>query len=347
MADKVIVTKSKLTGLGDKIRAKTGSTAKMTIDAMNAALDNVNSGSNVIEVNELPTENIDENATYKIPSKFVNIYTLIDTSAGGNLGDDTAISGCEVLDTKPTDNIVSSDMATSTMYLYYITGENDIFLYGNVGAGDMWYTLGQVLSLMGWPSISFQGELMYGEFPTNIGYYAYFDKEKYYKANNNVFSEVGTANYIIERLCNHELDGKLEFTNTHFGFGSDFTLARSKFEYIKITNRSLQTNNLAFGIDKDIFLQCSAKTIYLSHTNRNAYLFFSGSIFDGCKNLTKLVLDFGAFQSQSGDILIRTPIAEGNGYIYVPDDKVEEVKTIAPYSNYASQIKPLSEYVEE
>lgn len=47
MADKVIVTKSKLTGLGDKIRAKTGSTDKMTIDAMNAALDNVGGGASV------------------------------------------------------------------------------------------------------------------------------------------------------------------------------------------------------------------------------------------------------------------------------------------------------------
>ena len=46
MADKVIVTKSKLTGLGDKIRAKTGSTAKMTIDAMHVALDSIGGGSN-------------------------------------------------------------------------------------------------------------------------------------------------------------------------------------------------------------------------------------------------------------------------------------------------------------
>lgn len=40
MADKVIVSKSKLTGLGDKIRAQTGRTDTLTIDEMNIALNN-------------------------------------------------------------------------------------------------------------------------------------------------------------------------------------------------------------------------------------------------------------------------------------------------------------------
>ena len=41
-----------------------------------------------------------------------------------------------------------------------------------------------------------------------------------------------------------------------------------------------------------------------------------------------------------------TLIASGNGYIYVPDKLIEQYKTATNWSVYASQIKPLSEYVE-
>ena len=41
------------------------------------------------------------------------------------------------------------------------------------------------------------------------------------------------------------------------------------------------------------------------------------------------------------------PNGDKDGYIYVPDDLVESYKTTTGWSTYASQIKPLSEYVEE
>lgn len=41
-----------------------------------------------------------------------------------------------------------------------------------------------------------------------------------------------------------------------------------------------------------------------------------------------------------------TPIANGTGFIYVPDDMVEAYKTATNWSSYASQIKPLSELGE-
>ena len=42
-----------------------------------------------------------------------------------------------------------------------------------------------------------------------------------------------------------------------------------------------------------------------------------------------------------------TPIANGTGYIFVPDDLVDSYKTATNWSVYADQIKPMSEYVEE
>lgn len=43
----------------------------------------------------------------------------------------------------------------------------------------------------------------------------------------------------------------------------------------------------------------------------------------------------------------RTPIASGTGYIYVPDNLVEQYKVATNWSTYASQIKPLSELGEQ
>lgn len=48
----------------------------------------------------------------------------------------------------------------------------------------------------------------------------------------------------------------------------------------------------------------------------------------------------------NANALLSTPIANGKGYIYVPDDLVESYKTATNWSVYANQIKPMSEYVE-
>ena len=42
-----------------------------------------------------------------------------------------------------------------------------------------------------------------------------------------------------------------------------------------------------------------------------------------------------------------TPIANGSGYIYVPDELIDSYKTATNWSVYADQIRPMSEYVEE
>lgn len=41
-----------------------------------------------------------------------------------------------------------------------------------------------------------------------------------------------------------------------------------------------------------------------------------------------------------------TPIASGTGYIYVPDELVEDYKAATNWSNYGDQIKPISELEE-
>ena len=48
----------------------------------------------------------------------------------------------------------------------------------------------------------------------------------------------------------------------------------------------------------------------------------------------------------NSDAFKSTPIANKAGYIYVPDELVEQYKKATNWSVYASQIKPLSAYTE-
>ena len=66
--------------------------------------------------------------------------------------------------------------------------------------------------------------------------------------------------------------------------------------------------------------------------------------FSGCTALKTVVLRLNRVsQLKAADVFNNTPIANGTGYIYVPDDLVEQYKAATNWSAYASQIKPISE----
>lgn len=90
-------------------------------------------GSNIIEVEELPTENIDENAIYKLVDKFVTIALC----QGGSYwiaylfeGEDTVFSH-NYVKTRPTENILLSTKDGKTLHFYYVEDENEILVYGD------------------------------------------------------------------------------------------------------------------------------------------------------------------------------------------------------------------------
>ena len=68
------------------------------------------------------------------------------------------------------------------------------------------------------------------------------------------------------------------------------------------------------------------------------------NVFYGCTALKTVVLRLNRVsQLKAADVFNNTPIANGTGYIYVPDDLVEQYKAATNWSAYASQIKPISE----
>lgn len=69
-----------------------------------------------------------------------------------------------------------------------------------------------------------------------------------------------------------------------------------------------------------------------------------GAVWTNCTALTTLILR-GSTMSGLGNknCLQGTPIASGTGYVYVPDNLVNNYKSATNWSTYASQIKPISE----
>lgn len=67
--------------------------------------------------------------------------------------------------------------------------------------------------------------------------------------------------------------------------------------------------------------------------------------FSGCHRLVTLIFRKAdtVCTLKNVNAFNNTPIAKGTGYIYVPDDLVEQYKAATNWSTYANQIKPISE----
>lgn len=71
-------------------------------------------------------------------------------------------------------------------------------------------------------------------------------------------------------------------------------------------------------------------------------------MFSGCKTLVTVIINNpNLFKITNTYIFSNTPIANGTGYVYVPDNMVETYKSATNWSTYADQIKPISELPTE
>lgn len=65
--------------------------------------------------------------------------------------------------------------------------------------------------------------------------------------------------------------------------------------------------------------------------------------FQNATSLATVILRNANVVQGGVNMFTNTPITSGNGYIYVPDDLVEDYKTAQYWTTYASQIRPISE----
>lgn len=74
----------------------------------------------------------------------------------------------------------------------------------------------------------------------------------------------------------------------------------------------------------------------------------TGSMFSSCSALKTIIINNpNIFPMTSTNMLTNTPIANGTGYVYVPDDLVETYRQTTNWSQYANQIKGMSELPTE
>ena len=89
------------------------------------------------------------------------------------------------------------------------------------------------------------------------------------------------------------------------------------------------------------FYKCTGLT---SVTLPTTCTYIDISSFNGCTNLTSLTLLSPTRANMANvNALTGTPIANGTGYVYVPDDLVAVYKSSTNWSTYANQIKGISE----
>lgn len=93
-------------------------------------------------------------------------------------------------------------------------------------------------------------------------------------------------------------------------------------------------------LEGETFRNCTS----LPRVDFSKLTFIGTSSFYGCTSLSIVVLrNESEVCTLNAAAFISTPIANGTGLIYVPDNLVEQYKTANQWSNYANQIKPLSE----
>ena len=96
----------------------------------------------------------------------------------------------------------------------------------------------------------------------------------------------------------------------------------------------------ATSISTNAFSGCSS----LTSVSLPAATSISTSAFYGCSSLTSLTLSKNQVATLSAtNAFTGTPIANGTGYIYVPDNLVDQYKTAANWATYANQILPISQ----
>lgn len=95
-------------------------------------------------------------------------------------------------------------------------------------------------------------------------------------------------------------------------------------------------------INNNVFYNCNRMTTFKALGDITS---FGSYVFNGATALERVELPNITSVPKLGNnqVFYNTLIANGKGYIYVPDNLVEEIKTATYWSTLANQIKPISE----
>lgn len=155
------------------------------------------------------------------------------------------------------------------------------------------------------------------------------------------------ATTIIERTIQSYTDHKATNIGGRVFFGCslrsvEFSVATNIEDYAFAYCRSLKTAN--FPKVKAISGYGLGSCTSLEKIELPSATSIKASAFINSTNLATLILSGGAVcELAATSAFSGTAIGKGSGYIYVPDNLVEQYKIAANWSTYAAQIKPISE----
>lgn len=186
---------------------------------------------------------------------------------------------------------------------------------------------------------------------TSVGNYAFA-----YRTNLEITELPDTVSYIGQyafRDCANMALNKLPSNLTKIGSRAFYFCYKNSFN--KIPDTVSEIGVYAFGSNTSL-----ERILY-----SNKCGIIPEGCFNGCSNLKYFeceeqvyAIDYASFKTSGLETLVikrttppslnasslqNTPIASGNGYIYVPDEAINTYKTATNWSTYASQIKPISE----
>ena len=129
-------------------------------------------------------------------------------------------------------------------------------------------------------------------------------------------------------------------------YGKDMKILDNKYisnipHYRFYYNSKITTVNLpkCTSIENYAFNNCTS----LTTVNLPECTSIGNYAFDSCTSLTTIILSNNQVVTSEFRTFYHSSIFNGTGYIYVPDNLVDSYKTDTNWSNYANQIKPLSE----
>ena len=335
----------------------------------------------VVEVEKLPTLNIQEDTIYKVNEvSDINVYVLIELSATyypSTLYDMIADIGVTpnityyLVDSLPTTPNIS-DMATFSethVYIYEDIG----YVYCNVGYGDMWIDLATLLSSMS-GGITFENKGyisnileiyeggVYVSYKTNlVGCNKY---TRNYTYNNNNW--VDYCDLYIKLLSGVYF----EYCDNSISSLGEYALSNKNITGLNLPNlvhcgwyAFAQCYSLIYANLpklKRLYHNCFNNCNFLDSVYIGSVVEIKSFAFENCFNLKAVIIgntdNVCTLETTAFDVCCRilgisykgyNTNLDKDGYIYVPDSLVESYKVTENWSTHATQIKPLSELPQE
>lgn len=323
--------------------------------------------SGIVEVDKLPTENIENDTLYKI-NKISDVHIYVKDDGGMFIT--TLEEAIESVGVTPNityylveelpSNPQSSDLATFSQVYVYIY-EDIAYFYGDVGSGNMWISAGTLFTNLSGDENADKGYIKgVGELSDDdkgvyvsytLGTYGISGIKYYHTKLHNgewidyealVNKSIETFNSIATNINPYYLAGCKMLTSL------DLPNAIKVEEYCchkcsKLTNASLPNatylGNHCFSLCHELInidipnverlgSLCFERCSKLKKLDLHKINYIGSSCFLNCNNLETLIIrTTSGVCDINGTAFRNTPISSGTGYVYVPDELVTNYKS--------------------